>query len=363
MQSLALALGFVSAALASDYYVDSNGSDVVGLGTQQSPWRTLEHAFATIDQCDADIWLTADQTHEFDTLHWNSQLPPMLGGWDECDGGGTWQIAGLDGVADLTSNSPFPFDISKSSNPGWPVIDPEVRNTLILRDLNFEAGPNVVALAIPAAGDFRAVNLTTDIGLTFGYGGNDAATQNRTIEIIDSQISAPVGFRPFRARYAAMVSIQNSSITGSSAGLYLEAAIGELEIEDSTVTACPNSRVIDGTSPLFPYAGCSISVINSTMTGNGFLAVAGLRPVIELDNVQCCNCSQGCVLNQCQVIGSEQITCCGVEIGLDSMEQFAACLNGPGGGISPGCECLDVVPDFDVDLRDFAALQRDLADS
>jgi len=35
----------------------------------------------------------------------------------------------------------------------------------------------------------------------------------------------------------------------------------------------------------------------------------------------------------------------------------APCLNSPGGGLAPGCECFDFDSDGDVDLHDSAALQ------
>ena len=37
--------------------------------------------------------------------------------------------------------------------------------------------------------------------------------------------------------------------------------------------------------------------------------------------------------------------------------RLAACLEGPGAGVPAGCECVDVVPDGQLDLADFAAFQ------
>lgn len=362
MKSVMLFFLLTGSAVGHDYYIDSNGSDETGTGEQEAPWRTIEHAFATIDECDANIWLTAGQTHTFTTIHWNNLLPPVLGGWDECDDGGTWQFSGLDGVATLTSNSPFPFDISKSSNPGWPVIDPEVRNKLVLKDLDFQAGPNVLALAIPAAGDFLAVNLTSDARLVFGYGGDDPATENRTIEIVDSHIAPTANTRALHVRFAASVIVQNSQLTSTLSAIFLEDLVRVVTIRDgSMLTACPNSRVIDGNSVFNPYDGCTISVTDSTVMGNGFLGVPGLRPVVELTNVQCCNCSSNCVLDGCQIIGGAGTNCCGIlgeEIDLDDYEQFEPCLLGPEAGIAPGSECYDFIPDDGLDLRDFAEFQR-----
>jgi len=38
-------------------------------------------------------------------------------------------------------------------------------------------------------------------------------------------------------------------------------------------------------------------------------------------------------------------------------ELFTRCLNGPGGGVSNGCDCFDVDQSGAIDLRDFAAAQ------
>ena len=42
---------------------------------------------------------------------------------------------------------------------------------------------------------------------------------------------------------------------------------------------------------------------------------------------------------------------------MDDFARLAACLEGPGAGVPAGCECVDVVPDGQLDLADFAAFQ------
>jgi hypothetical protein len=41
----------------------------------------------------------------------------------------------------------------------------------------------------------------------------------------------------------------------------------------------------------------------------------------------------------------------------DDFVDLATCLNGPGQGLAPGCACVDVVPDGQIDLADVAAFQ------
>jgi hypothetical protein len=44
VKSFALVLQLANTALGHDYYIDSNCSDESGTGTQEAPWRTIEHA-------------------------------------------------------------------------------------------------------------------------------------------------------------------------------------------------------------------------------------------------------------------------------------------------------------------------------
>ena len=48
-----------------------------------------------------------------------------------------------------------------------------------------------------------------------------------------------------------------------------------------------------------------------------------------------------------------------VSLDLNEYRNFAGCLLGPGGGLGVACDCFDTDADGDVDLRDFAAFQRD----
>jgi hypothetical protein len=219
----------------------------------------------------------------------------------------------------------------------------------------------VIALAIPAAGDFRAVNVTTDAGLTFGWVGEpDAATKHRTIELVGCDITAPPNRRPLHVRYADSLIIRNTAINSALPAIFLEAAVDSIHIEDSNLTSCSIHPVIDGTSPLFPFEGCSIVVIDSTLRGRGFLTVSGMTPEIGLHGANCCNCNQICTVDVCDVEGGETVDCCEQmrdEISPYNIDEFTTCLNGPQVGILPGCHCLNLVADGDFDLQDFAALQ------
>ncbi len=46
------------------------------------------------------------------------------------------------------------------------------------------------------------------------------------------------------------------------------------------------------------------------------------------------------------------------DVGLDDYAAFAACLDGLGGGLDPGCEPADLEADIDVDLADFAVFDN-----
>ena len=49
-------------------------------------------------------------------------------------------------------------------------------------------------------------------------------------------------------------------------------------------------------------------------------------------------------------------------VNLDDMGNLHGCLSGPQGGLGPGCLCVDLDADDDVDLADFAAFQEALGD-
>jgi len=45
-------LGFCGSVNAADYYVDINGSNLTGDGSQVDPWKTIEHALTQVSSGD-----------------------------------------------------------------------------------------------------------------------------------------------------------------------------------------------------------------------------------------------------------------------------------------------------------------------